>query len=121
VGVFAFGQLKRAKIRNTKLVMHSLQQALVHFQTNSGETCPKTLGELREQKYLDKDGADIVSRGEDKQDGTADDLKSWPSLAALLTTDAALGIARTAFRVPDATVALASEAEQPLLPHALIA
>lgn len=97
VGVYAFGRLKKAKVTDTKMVIKSVEQALVHYQTDNTDACPKSLSELVSQKYLTKepndawgqpltfrcpgeknrDGADIVSRGEDKQEGTADDIKSW--------------------------------------------
>lgn len=97
VGVYAFGRLKKAKVTDTKMVIKSVEQALVHYQTDNTDACPKSLAELVSQKYLTKDpndawgqpltfrcpgeknrdGADIVSRGEDKQEGTADDIKSW--------------------------------------------
>jgi len=97
VGVYAIGRLEKAKITDTKIVIKSIAQALVHFQTDNTDSCPKTLQDLVVQKYLtkapkdawgqdllykcpgdhDKDGADIVSKGKDKQEGTADDIKSW--------------------------------------------
>lgn len=97
VGVYAFGRLKKAKVTDTKMVIKSVEQALVHYQTDNTDACPKSLNDLVSQKYLTKepvdawgqpltfrcpgeknrDGADIVSRGEDKQEGTADDIKSW--------------------------------------------
>jgi len=97
VGVYAIGRLEKAKITDTKVVIKSIEQALVHFQTDNTDSCPKTLQDLVTQKYLtkapkdawgqdllykcpgdhNKDGADIVSKGKDKQDGTADDIKSW--------------------------------------------
>lgn len=97
VGVYAFEQFNRAKINNTKLVIKQVAEALHLFQVNNPETCPKTLLDLHQQKYLTKepvdswgqpldftcpgqhntDGADIVSRGADRQQGTADDIKSW--------------------------------------------
>lgn len=97
VGVFAFGRFQQAKVTNTKQIIKSIEQALVHFQTDNTDPCPKTLSDLAVQKYLSKepkdawgqelvfkcpgehntDGADILSRGKDRQQGTADDLKSW--------------------------------------------
>lgn len=97
VGVFAFGRLEKAKITNTKMVIKSVEQALVHFQTDNTDACPKQLSQLVSEKYLNKepldswgqaltfrcpgeknrDGADIVSKGKDKQEGTADDIRNW--------------------------------------------
>ena len=97
VGVYAFGRLKKARITDTKLVIKNIENALVQFQTDNTESCPKSISDLYTQKYLTKDpvdawgqplifkcpgehntdGADVVSRGKDKKEGTADDIKSW--------------------------------------------
>jgi general secretion pathway protein G len=97
VGVFAVGQLNKAKVSDTKMVIKNIEQALVHFQTDNTDSCPKVLSDLYTQKYLNKDpldawgqplifkcpgdhnpdGADIISKGKDKQEGTQDDIKSW--------------------------------------------
>jgi general secretion pathway protein G len=97
VGVFAFGRLERAKVTDTKLVIRNIEQALTHFQTDNTDSCPKSITDLYTQKYLTKDpldawgqplifkcpgqhntdGADIVSKGKDKQEGTQDDIRSW--------------------------------------------
>ena len=97
VGVYAFGRLQQAKVTDTKVIIRSIEQAIVHYQTDNTDPCPKSLSELFTQKYLTKepvdawgsplvfkcpgekntDGADIISKGKDRQEGTADDLKSW--------------------------------------------
>ena len=97
VGVYAFGRLQQAKITDTKIIIKAVDQAMVHFQTDNTDACPKSLSDLYTQKYLTKepvdawgqqlifkcpgehntDGADIVSKGKDKQEGTTDDIKSW--------------------------------------------
>jgi len=97
VGIYALGRLEKSKITNTKMAIKSVEQALVHFQTDNTDSCPKQLQDLVTQKYLTKtpqdawgqplifkcpgehnpDGADIISKGKDKQEGTADDIKSW--------------------------------------------
>ncbi len=97
VAVGAMGQLDKAKVKNTKMIIHTVQEALVHYATDNTDSCPKALNELVTQKYLSKepkdewgqplvfvcpgqhtpDGADIMSKGKDKAEGTADDIKSW--------------------------------------------
>jgi general secretion pathway protein G len=97
VAIGAFSQLEKAKVKNAKMVIKSIEQALVAYQTDNTDSCPKQLNDLYTQKYLtkepkdpwgeplvfkcpgehNKDGADIVSKGKDKQEGTADDVKSW--------------------------------------------
>jgi general secretion pathway protein G len=97
VAVGAMSTLDKAKVKNTKVIIHTVQEALVHYATDNTDSCPKALTELVSQKYLSKepkdewgqplvfvcpgqhnpDGADIVSKGKDKAEGTADDIKSW--------------------------------------------
>jgi general secretion pathway protein G len=97
VGVYAFGRLQQAKVTDTKVIIRSIEQAIVHYQTDNTDPCPKSLSELFTAKYLTKepvdawgsplifkcpgekntDGADIISKGKDRQEGTTDDLKSW--------------------------------------------
>jgi general secretion pathway protein G len=97
VAVGAFSQLEKTKIKNAKMVIKAVEQGLVGYQTDNTDSCPKALVDLYTQKYLTKepkdpwgealifkcpgehntDGADIVSKGKDKQEGTADDIKSW--------------------------------------------
>ncbi len=96
VGVYAYGQLEKARVKDTKMVIHNVEQALVHYQTDNTD-CPKTVNDLVTQKYMQKepkdawgqslifvcpgqhnpDGADITSKGKDKQEGTQDDIHSW--------------------------------------------
>ncbi len=100
MGAVTIGAMKRldqARITDTKVVIKTIEQALVHFQTDNTDACPKALADLQTQKYLTKepkdaygesltfkcpgdhntDGADIVSKGKDKLEGTTDDIKSW--------------------------------------------
>ena len=97
VAVGALGAFEKAKVKNTKIIIHTVQESLVHYATDNTDACPKSLSELVAQKYLTKepkddwgqplifscpgqhnpDGADIVSKGKDKTEGTADDIKSW--------------------------------------------
>ena len=97
VGVYAFGRFEKAKITDTKMVIKNVEAALVHYQTENTDSCPKGVQDLVAQKIMPKepldawgqslifkcpgehnpDGADIISKGKDKQEGTADDIKSW--------------------------------------------
>jgi general secretion pathway protein G len=97
VAIGAFSQLEKAKIKDAKMVIKAVEQGLVAYQTDNTDSCPKQLNDLYTQKYLtkepkdpwgeplvfkcpgehNKDGADLVSKGKDKQEGTADDIKSW--------------------------------------------
>jgi hypothetical protein len=84
-------------VRRPKMMIKSVEQALVAYQTDHSDLCPRQLDDLYAQGYLTKaprdpwgeplvfrcpgehnqDGADIVSKGKDKQLGTADDIRSW--------------------------------------------
>ena len=97
VAVGAMAQLSKAKVKNTKIIIHTVQEALIHYATDNTDNCPKSLDDLVAQKYLTKkpidewgqplvftcpgthntDGADIASKGPDKQEGTSDDIQSW--------------------------------------------
>src|SRR6476661_9952993 len=58
VGVYAFGRLEKAKITDTKIIIKAIEQALVHFQTDNTDSCPKSLSDLYTQKYLTKEPLD---------------------------------------------------------------
>jgi hypothetical protein len=84
-----------AKVRDTKVIIRHVEQ-VVHYCDLCICNYPLSLNELVGQKYLkdpldawgqplifkfpgehNADGADIVSKGKDKQEGTADDIKNW--------------------------------------------
>ena len=97
VGVMAMKKLAEARVSDTKMIIKNVEQAVGHFQIQNTDTCPKSINDLWTQKILDKepkdawgeslifkcpgehntDGADIISKGKDKQEGTVDDIKSW--------------------------------------------
>ncbi len=97
VAIGAFSAFEKAKVKDAKMVIKAVEQGLVAYQTDNTDSCPKALVDLYTQKYLtkepkdpwgeplvfkcpgehNKDGADLVSKGKDKQEGTADDIKSW--------------------------------------------
>jgi general secretion pathway protein G len=96
VGFGAFNMLEKARKKETRNIMHSIEQGIVQWQTESPEPCPATLLDLKEKKILSKepkDGwgrpfqfkcpgehgneIDLVSLGKDGKENTADDIKSW--------------------------------------------
>ena len=97
VGVAVFKQFQRAKISTGKLRVKAARDAVTQYMIET-PSCPHSIEELVQGKYLDKgnakdpwgsnlilkcpgtnetDGADVSSPGPDKQDGTPDDIKSW--------------------------------------------
>ncbi len=43
VAVGAISQLEKAKVKNTKMIIHNVQEALVHYATDNTDSCPKAL------------------------------------------------------------------------------
>jgi type II secretory pathway pseudopilin PulG len=97
VGVALFKNFQKAKISAAKMRVKAARDAVTQFMIET-PTCPHSIDELVQGKYLDRDkakdpwgsnltlkcpgandpeGADVSSPGPDKQDGTSDDIKSW--------------------------------------------
>lgn len=85
-----------ARVKETRNIMHSIENALVQWQTESTDSCPPSLSVFVEKKILNRDPKDgwgrpfwfkcpgehgneidLMSFGPDGQEGTADDLKNW--------------------------------------------
>jgi len=98
VGVTLFKRFGRAQSQIAKTRVGEVSKAVKQFMLENNSNCPKGIDDLVAQKYLEKssakdpwgkdfgfkcpgtnetDGADITSSGPDKQEGTADDIKSW--------------------------------------------
>ena len=96
VGFGAFAMLEKARKKETRNIMHSIENALVQWQTESTDACPPSLNEMVTKKILNKDPKDgwgrpfqfkcpgdhnneidLISLGKDGKEGTADDIKSW--------------------------------------------
>lgn len=95
-GFGGFALLEKARRKETRNMMHQIENALVQFQTEGSETCPSALTDLVTKKILNKepkDGwgrpyifkcpgehgneIDLTSLGKDGKEGTADDMHSW--------------------------------------------
>jgi general secretion pathway protein G len=97
VGVALFRNFQKAKVSTARLRVKAARDAVTQYMIET-PSCPHSIDELVAGKYLDKgnakdpwgspitlkcpgandtDGADVTSPGPDKQDGTADDIKSW--------------------------------------------
>jgi general secretion pathway protein G len=97
VSVAIFSKFKKAQVSGAKMRVKKARDAVTQFMIET-PSCPKSIDELVAGKYLDKgdardpwgsplqlkcpgandaDGADVSSPGPDKQEGTADDIKSW--------------------------------------------
>ena len=97
VGVVVFNNFKKAQVKIGKQRITEVLSGVTQFMIDNN-TCPRSMEDLVGQKYVSKQGAkdpwgkdfilrcpgqkdpesaDISSSGPDKQDGTADDIKSW--------------------------------------------
>jgi len=81
----------------TRAILRTVGQALVHWQSDNAATCPSDIATLAEENYLlrpprdgwghplrfqcpgqhNADGADVVSAGSDGVFDTDDDIHSW--------------------------------------------
>jgi general secretion pathway protein G len=98
VGTVVFNSFKRAKVQIAKQRVGAVRDATVKYMIDNTSNCPKGIDDLVSQKYIDKsfakdpwdkpftfrcpgtndpDSADVSSAGPDKQDGNADDIRSW--------------------------------------------
>jgi general secretion pathway protein G len=98
VGAAVFKQFNNAKIKTARLRVKQAREATTQYMLDNSSNCPKGIDDLVAQKYLDKnnakdpwdkpftfrcpgtndiDGADVSSSGPDKQEGNADDIRSW--------------------------------------------
>jgi general secretion pathway protein G len=98
VAVVVNKSFQNAKLKIAKERMKEISQGVTTYMIDSNNSCPKGLEDLVAQKYVakasakdpwgkdftlrcpgqnDTDGADVISSGPDKADGTADDIKSW--------------------------------------------
>ncbi len=95
VAVNLFGRFKKAQAETTKTNIAQIASASEQYMIENTNACPQSIEDLVSKGYLKKkvqdswgrdfvikcpganDGVDISSGGPDKQDGTADDIKSW--------------------------------------------
>jgi general secretion pathway protein G len=98
VAVVVNRSFQNAKKKIAMERIKEISQGVTTFMIDSNNNCPKSLDDLVAQKYVakasakdpwgkdfvlrcpgtnDTDGADVMSAGPDKADGTADDIKSW--------------------------------------------
>ena len=97
IGVTVFNQFKKGQVKIAKTTVGEISGAVQQYMMENNSECPKGMDDLVAKKNLkkpikdpwgkdfsikcpgqnDTDGADVTSSGPDKQDGTADDIKSW--------------------------------------------
>jgi prepilin-type N-terminal cleavage/methylation domain-containing protein len=98
IGPRIYNSFKRSQIDNTKILLNQYNQAIIEWKTRNPQAdCPPTLDELFAQKFVNAkpvdtwaqplvyrcpgqmsgEGYDLMSKGPDRQEGTADDVKGW--------------------------------------------
>jgi general secretion pathway protein G len=98
VGVGLFKKYQDGLKKTAKTQVLNVQQAVEMYQMDHSQNCPQGIQDLVVDGKLDKrqlrdpygkeiivkcpgqantDGVDVISVGPDKQEGTADDIKSW--------------------------------------------
>lgn len=97
IGVGVFNQYKKGQVKVAKTTVSEISGAVQQYMMENNSECPKGMEDLVAKKNLkkaikdpwgkdfivkcpgqnDTDGADVSSSGPDKQEGTADDIKSW--------------------------------------------
>jgi general secretion pathway protein G len=100
VGFYAIPMLNKANCKTAWSEAQTIAQAVSVYQTENNGDCPKSLDDLVQGKFLSKapvdpwgqpfnykcpgdkaaDGADIWSKGRDKQEGTEDDVRGWAKM-----------------------------------------
>lgn len=97
IGVTVFNQFKKGQVKIAKTTVGEISGAVQQYMMENNSECPKGMEDLVAKKNLkkaikdpwgrdfvikcpgtnDTDGADVSSSGPDKQEGSADDIKSW--------------------------------------------
>jgi hypothetical protein len=92
--LFYWVPLEHCHVWNSKMAVHTVQEALVHYRSDNDERCPSSLQRLVDGKYLTKAPRDewghglrfvcpgptpyelpvVTSAGPDGRFGTADDI-----------------------------------------------
>jgi general secretion pathway protein G len=97
IGVTVFKQFQKSQVKAAKINVKEIGDAVTQFMIENNNECPKGMEDLVAKSNMkkaikdpwgkdfvikcpgqnDPSGADVVSGGPDKQEGTPDDIKSW--------------------------------------------
>jgi general secretion pathway protein G len=97
IAVALNSSFKKGQVKTAKIAVGQISQAAQQFMMENNSNCPTSLDDLVASKNLakkskdpwgkdfvmkcpgtgDPDGVDVMSWGPDRQEGTADDIKSW--------------------------------------------
>lgn len=94
IGVGVFNQYKKGMAKTAKINVTEIANSTVQYMIENANTCPASMDDLVAKGNIKKkikdpwgtdfilkcpgagDGADVISAGPDKQEGTQDDIKS---------------------------------------------
>jgi general secretion pathway protein G len=97
IAVALNSSFKKGQVKTAKIAVGQISQAAQQYMMENNSNCPTSLDDLVTSKNLakkskdpwgkdfslkcpgtgDPDGVDVMSSGPDRQEGTADDIKSW--------------------------------------------
>ena len=97
IAVALNSQFKKGQVKTAKIAVGQISQAAQQYMMENNSNCPTSIDDLVTNKNLakkskdpwgrdfslkcpgtgDPDGVDVMSSGPDRQEGTADDVKSW--------------------------------------------
>lgn len=97
VGVGLFSRFRSGQVKTAKVQVTEIAHAAEQYMMDNSSNCPASMADMVASKHLGKpikdpwgrdfiikcpgqantDGVDVSSAGPDKQEGTADDVKSW--------------------------------------------
>jgi len=97
IGAMVFNQFNKGKLKIAKTQVSEVVGAVQQYMLDNNSDCPADVEELEAQKLVkkglkdpwgkafvvrcpgeqDPDGADVISMGPDKSEGTEDDINSW--------------------------------------------
>jgi general secretion pathway protein G len=97
IGVGVFKQYQKGQVKTAKITVKEISDSVTQYMIENNNECPKGMDDLVAKRNYrkvvkdpwgkdfiikcpgtnDPDGADVLSGGPDKQEGTPDDIKSW--------------------------------------------
>jgi general secretion pathway protein G len=97
IGFALNSQFKKGQVKTAKIAVTQISQAAQQYMMENNSNCPNSVDDLVTNRNLNKkpkdpwgrdfmlkcpgtgdpDGVDVVSTGPDRQEGSADDIKSW--------------------------------------------
>jgi general secretion pathway protein G len=97
IGFALSSQFKKGQVKTAKIAVTTISQAAQQYMMENNSSCPNSVDDLVTNRNLakkprdpwgrdymlkcpgtgDPDGVDVMSTGPDRQEGSADDIKSW--------------------------------------------